>query len=129
MVKLGIALFLGFSIVAGVSRASAQKSGPPGPSGTDSKRDPVGGASPTVTLGTLSNPEAMRREIEQAAKEAVIERQKKIEKDTAKLLKLTLEFRAQVDDLKADQFTPEMLRKLEQIEKLAHDVKERTRKK
>jgi len=71
----------------------------------------------------------MRREIEQAAKEAVIERQKKIEKDTAKLLKLTLEFRAQVDDLKADQFTPEMLRKLEQIEKLAHDVKERTRKK
>jgi hypothetical protein len=53
------------------------------------------------------------------------DRQKALVSDTLKLLKLANELNTEVNGGNPDQLTPNQLRKLEQIEKLAHSVKEK----
>ena len=53
------------------------------------------------------------------------ERQKALVSDTVKLLKLANELNADVKSGNPDMLTVDQLRKLEQIEKLAHSVKEK----
>ena len=53
------------------------------------------------------------------------DRQKSLVSDTVKLLKLANELNAEVSGRNPDTLTPDQLRKLEQIEKLAHSVKEK----
>ncbi|MGH9607543.1 MAG: hypothetical protein ACRD3N_17775 [Terracidiphilus sp.] len=53
------------------------------------------------------------------------ERQKEMVSDTAKLLKLTAALNAEVNRDKSDSFTPEQLRQLAKIEKLARSVREK----
>ena len=65
---------------------------------------------------------------EQAARMARIaakERQKKIAGDTAKLVKLAIEVNAAVERPALKQTLPDAIRKTEEIEKLAHDLKSR----
>ncbi len=87
-------------------------------------RDPTlsPNAQPTM-MGGLTDPDGMRKEIEQAAKDAVIERQKKIAKDMALLMKLTTELKAEAEGMKGDQPTPEMAKKMEEVERLAADIR------
>lgn len=54
-----------------------------------------------------------------------IERQKEMVSDTNKLLKLARELNEEVADQKSDALTPDQLRKIAEIEKLARNVKER----
>ncbi len=52
-------------------------------------------------------------------------RHKRMEADVAKLLELSTELKADVDKAGKDELSLEVMRKAEEIEKLAHDVKER----
>jgi hypothetical protein len=118
-------------VAATASRGlQAQKSG--GAATAATPRDanaPSAKISSTVNLSTLADPERVRREVEQAAKEAKAERQKRIQKDTDKLLKLAVELKSEVESMAVAEVSAATIRKTEQIEKLAHDVGQRTRKK
>jgi len=56
-----------------------------------------------------------------------IDRKKKIGEDTTKLVQLATELKAAVDKTTKDQMSLEVIHKAEQIEKVAHDLKERMR--
>jgi hypothetical protein len=71
----------------------------------------------------MSQPEAMQR-VEQQ-KMRVSERQKQLVADTNKLLALTTALKEQVDDSNKNVLSLDMIKKADQIEKLAHSVKER----
>jgi hypothetical protein len=53
------------------------------------------------------------------------ERQKRLEDDTAKLLSLATELKEQVDKTNKDIMSVDVIKKAEEIEKLAKDVKDR----
>lgn len=55
------------------------------------------------------------------------ERQRRIVSDTQKLLALTSQLKAEVAVSGADAMTPEMLRQMDEIEKLAKSVKDKMR--
>lgn len=50
------------------------------------------------------------------------ERQKRIAADTAKLVQLTNELKAQLDQTPANQVSMDLVKKSAEIEKLAHDL-------
>ena len=62
---------------------------------------------------------------EQAAKARNSERFKRIQSDTEKLLKLSTELKEDVDKSTKDELSLDVIRKAAEVEKLAHDVKER----
>lgn len=53
------------------------------------------------------------------------ERRKRLITDTAKLVALTNELKAEVDNTSRDELSLDVIRKATEIEKLAHDVRER----
>jgi hypothetical protein len=59
------------------------------------------------------------------AKKANEERQLQLERDTDKLLKLSTELKEYVDKTNENVLSLEVLKKAEEIEKLAHSVKEK----
>jgi hypothetical protein len=71
----------------------------------------------------MSQPEAMQRVMQQ--KMRVSERQKRLVEDTNKLLALTTALKEQVDESDKNILSLDMVKKAEEIEKLAHSVKER----
>ncbi len=56
---------------------------------------------------------------------ANVERKKQIADDSAKLLKLATDLKAEVDKTNKDTLSLNVIRKADEIEKLAHDVKEK----
>jgi hypothetical protein len=62
---------------------------------------------------------------EEQAKMRNIERQKRLVEDTAKLLELANELKAEVDKSDKNTLSLAVVRKADEIEKLAHSVKER----
>jgi hypothetical protein len=62
---------------------------------------------------------------EAQAKLRNVERQKKLQEDTAKLLSLANELKADVDKSTKDTLSMDVVRKADEIEKLAHSVKEK----
>jgi len=74
--------------------------------------------------GDDSDPLDPHRE-EQQAKLRNDDRQKKLVADTDKLLVLATDLKAQVDKSTKDTLSVDVIRKAEEIEKLAHSVKER----
>ena len=93
---------------------------------------PVGGQSPTMPQGPAAigqepnehdpGRERMRQQAIVSANDA---RHKRMETDAAKLLELSTELKADVDKAGKDELSLEVIRKADEIEKLAHDVKER----
>lgn len=71
----------------------------------------------------MSQPDLMRH-LEQR-KMQISERQKRLVADTEKLLALTTALKEQVDESNKDILSVDMIKKADQIEKLAHSVKER----
>jgi hypothetical protein len=71
----------------------------------------------------MSQPAAMQR-VEQR-RMLIAERQKKLVEDTDRLLALTTALKEQVDDSNKNILSLDMVKKAEEIEKLAHSVKER----
>ena len=56
-----------------------------------------------------------------------VERQKSLVADAQKLVNLATELDSEVKGMEGDSLTPEQVRKLNQIEKLAHEVKQKMR--
>lgn len=71
----------------------------------------------------MSQPDLVRH-LEQR-KLLIRERQKRLEADTDKLLALTTALKEQVDESNKDILSVDMIKKADEIEKLAHSVKER----
>jgi hypothetical protein len=71
----------------------------------------------------ISQPDTMQRV--ELQKLRIAERQKQLVQDTDKLLELTTALKEQVDDSNKNILSLDMVKKAEQIEKLAHSVKER----
>jgi len=69
--------------------------------------------------------EPMPRIEEQQALARNNERQKRLVADTEKLLALATDLKAQVDKTNKDTLSVDVIKKAEEIEKLAHSVKER----
>jgi hypothetical protein len=95
-----------------------------------------GGASPTSTGSRTSigtDPGTMPTEIDESqrrmshdmAKKANLERQAQIKNDTEKLLKLSQELKDYVDKSNENMLSLSVLKKAEEIEKLARSVKDR----
>jgi predicted TIM-barrel fold metal-dependent hydrolase len=73
-----------------------------------------------------SDPERVRQE-QQREQMATDERRKRMVSDADKLLALAAELKADVDKSSKNELSMEVIRKAAEIEKLAHDVKERMR--
>jgi nitric oxide reductase activation protein len=77
-------------------------------------------------LAPVSTPdERTTRMEEEQAKLRNIDRQKKLVEDTAKLLELANQLKVSVDKSNKDTLSLDVVRKADEIEKLAHNVKER----
>lgn len=108
----------------------AQKGGAPQSATTSPSSDPSAKPSaPTEMLGGLGDsPEKVRAAVEAQARENALERQKKNSKDSAKLIALGEQVKAEIAGLTADQYPPSVIKKLEEMEKLARDIKKRLQK-
>ncbi len=69
--------------------------------------------------------ESQDRMFREMAKKANLERQAALKNDTEKLLKLAEELKASVDKSSASVLSLEVLKKAEEIEKLARSVKDK----
>ena len=99
-------------VAAGAHQADATAPHPPGynhtPPGAADEPSPFAGS-------TALKLEHMRED----------ERRKRLRSDTDKLLQLSMELKEQVDKSSKDELSLDVVRKATEIEKLAHDVKER----
>jgi nitric oxide reductase activation protein len=83
-----------------------------------------GGASSTTTAQAgSSNPQAEKP----SADTANSDRKKQLSEDSEKLLKLATDLKAEVDKTTKDTLSINVIRKADEIEKLAHSVKEKMR--
>ena len=82
---------------------------------------------PTPPLQQKSGPEdeARQRMERDMAKRANQERQTNLKRDTEKLLKLSTELKEYVDKTNENMLSVEVVKKAEEIEKLAHSVKDK----
>ncbi len=110
------------AMVAGSGRlCGGQMSPPPQPQMPgQSSRAPTVGGRPDAE----SEPLPPRIE-EKAALARNNERQKRLVADTDKLLELATELKSQVDKTNKDVLSVDVIKKADEIEKLAHSVKER----
>ena len=113
---------LGLSVL-GVPRAGdarAQQTSRPNPRpDPNATLPPIDGHAPDPNDPVVAMREAAR------ARAVMTDRQKKIVEDTAKLLALATELKQDVDKTTKDEMSLEVIRKADEIEKLAHDVKQR----
>jgi hypothetical protein len=123
---LAVTLYLGSAAQAQSSTPPGQGNGNGGMQGIDSAGSGRGGFGRT-NMGTLPNdnddydPMMAERRI----RALNIERQKQMVSDAAKLLKLAQELNSEVAAANSGEFTPDQLRKIGEIEKLARNVRER----
>ena len=84
--------------------------------------------SPVLTAPPDANAQMQMRQ-EQSKQQnfeaANVERKKQIADDSAKLLKLATDLKAEVDKTNKDTLSLSVIRKADEIEKLAHNVKEK----
>lgn len=91
-------------------------------------RDPGFRYPPSVTRIPDANAQADINGQDAKAKDfeaANAERKKQIANDSAKLLKLATDLKSEVDKTNKDTLSLNVIRKADEIEKLAHDVKEK----
>ena len=69
--------------------------------------------------------ELRQRQAQELAKKANLERQAALKKDTDKLLKLAVELKDYVDRSNENVLSVDVLKKADEIEKLAHSVKDK----
>jgi len=81
---------------------------------------PASAATSSLDTGTSIFPDNSRQKRND-------ERQRRIVSDTQKLLALTSQLKAEVASTGAEAMTPEMLKQMDEIEKLAKSVKDRMR--
>ena len=112
-VILSICLF--FVLLVPLGAASQQEQQPAGPPGINFPRHEEPG--PNV-------PEDMKKEMEKKANE---QRHAQLKQDTEKLLKLSTELKEYVDKSNENILSLDVIKKADEIEKLAHSVKTKMR--
>jgi hypothetical protein len=122
-------LVTAFALVAGMLPARSQSSNNGGISGSGSQSG-MSGVRPGFGrqgAGPLSNDDDDVDPVisERRMKALNVERQKQMVADANKLLKLAKELNEEVASTNTGAFTPDQLRKIGEIEKLARNVKER----
>jgi hypothetical protein len=80
---------------------------------------------PTDPAIEANSDDAQRRATKEMEKKVNLERQAALRKDTEKLLQLAEELKSSVDKSSASVLSLEVMKKAEQIEKLAHSVKDK----
>lgn len=114
-VRIGV-MVVGFLMAAGVGVSHAQFGGQQLP--------PTAPHQPGMDKGIDDNPvPAGVAERQEAARQT--DRQKKLVSDTNKLLELATQLKADVDKTNKDTLSIDVIKKADEIEKLAHSVKER----
>ena len=85
----------------------------------------------TLTIGTPDGDEPMgqvgRHALREANKRLILDRQKQMVSDSAKLLRLAGDLKAEVDSSSQRALSADAMRKADEIAKLAHNVKEKMR--
>jgi len=105
-------LMIALALPAWSQRQGAQSPVPPG------DRSGLGNA-------PADGDEASTRLAHEMAKKANLERQAALKNDAEKLLKLAVELKASVDKSNENLLSMDVLKKAEEIEKLAHSVKDK----
>ena len=121
---LGLAVLLAAIVVMRDGRIFAQQTEPTG-SGQNPSH-PVHGTSSDLDqpiAGDLNNPVLMERRMRQLN----ATQHKQMVSDTEKLVKLVTELNADINKTAPAALTPDQLRKVAEIEKLAHSVKDKMR--
>jgi hypothetical protein len=113
---VGIALVFSLSF----SLSAVQSASPPSPNSIYAPQSPF--PDPMHGMDDISRQQFARQQ-----KEREIQRQKQLTSDSAKLLALANELKSEFDKTGTTEPTPEQQHKLEQIEKLAHSVRDKMR--
>jgi len=88
-------------------------------------RPPAAPARADPSAAPAEGDESQRRMAHEMAKKANLERQAQLKTDTDRLYKLSLELKDYVDKSNENVLSLNVLRKAEEIEKLAHSVKDK----
>ena len=128
------AMFLGLVLAIGISAMAKERSGMNAGQQSNNQA-PISGhpLSPGTAIPSTDSPEAVtdpavRAHLEAARlKAANDDRHKKLVADVNQLLSLTNELKTDVDKTDKDELSLEVVRKAQEIEKLAHDVQSRMR--
>lgn len=118
LLLLSLVLLPVWPAAAGTKQITQNTQTPGAIPGGHPQRPGVMGEDPNPVSGSTSmKMEHMREE----------ERRKRMLSDTAKLVALSTELNAEVEKTTKDELSVEVVRKAAEIEKLAHDVRERMR--
>lgn len=114
--------------------AWGQATGVSNPTGVPTSQSPGSGHGSSQNTPTAAPPSAVDPDMtvppqteESQAKLRNVERQKQLVADTQKLLSLANELKTDVDKSSKDTLSLDVIRKADEIEKLAHTVKEKMR--
>jgi hypothetical protein len=117
-----LSLFLSLCFLLAISSRAQTQNQKPNPRVPPPNGLPAPGG-PTISTGSGDvNRERMEREM---AKKANLARQAGIRADTDKLLKLAVELKDYVDKSNENVLSLDVLKKADEIEKLAHSVKDK----
>jgi hypothetical protein len=120
--SLGLVLFLALAGLSASASPSGQRDQPPPMSATTSSQGN------TTTMHGAQDPDPLAHRVEERmAERRNEERQKALVADTDRLLALAQQLKVEVDKSNKDMLSVEVVRRAEQIEKLAHSVKEKMR--
>jgi hypothetical protein len=119
---LTIAAFVGIGAAGITARGQVNPYPPPASQGGASGRNPNGISGQQQSIGPTDIPPRIASE---QARAGNIERQKQLEADTAKLLSLATELKEQVGKTNQNVMSLDVIKKADEIEKLAKNVKER----
>jgi hypothetical protein len=89
------------------------------------QRSTIPNPPPQTTFPGDSADEARDQQARDLAKKANLERQAALKKDTDKLLKLAVELKESVDKSNENVLSLDVMKKADEIEKLAHSVKDK----
>ena len=130
-IKVGQAASTGLMLVL-LGTAAAQSTGGGSGSGTGAGRSQPSAAQPQLPNSSIpsivpSDPadERMMRLEQEQAKMRNVDRQKKLVEDTEKLLALANQLKEEVGKSNKDTLSLDVVKKADEIEKLAHSVKEK----
>ena len=112
LLKAFVVLLVGFSAIAGLSAPKQNQQQPPLP---PTLQQP--GGQPDSGPGI---PPQFQKEMQRKANE---QRQAELKRDTEKLLKLSTELKDYVDKTNSNVLSMDVIKKAEEIEKLAHSVR------
>jgi hypothetical protein len=106
---------LGGSVALVVASLAARAPGLP--------RNMQAAQAPPVAVSEPANPETQKPATPPGSEPAGIDRKKEIAEESARLLRMATELKSEVDKTTKDTLSMRVIRKAEEIERLAHDVK------